>query len=130
MTPCSFRSCRTRRIARAAGTLIVLALPAVLMALVVGAGVPEAWWPHTGQAFAADDQPPAETARQAPCDLVVGPAEELCERAQHSPAPSSAYTGEASHAAVRAAWMVVPPVAGLAAVVVWRCRGAAGHGRR
>ncbi|WP_128380298.1 hypothetical protein [Streptomyces cavernae] len=129
MTTSSFSSSRTRRIARAAGTLIVIALPAVLLALVVGAGVPEAWWPQTGQAFAAD-QPHAESARRDPCDLIVGPAKEYCERGHHSATTSSASAGEAPHEGARAAWMVIPPMAGLAAVVVWRRRGVAGHGRR
>ncbi|MFG2681200.1 hypothetical protein [Streptomyces sp. NPDC048392] len=131
MTTSSFSSSRPRRIARAAGTLIVIALPAVLLALVVGAGVPESWWPQTGQAFAAD-QPHTAAARKDPCDLIVGPAKEYCERGNHSATTttSSASAGEATHEGARAAWMVIPPVAGLAAVVVWRRQGAAGHGRR
>lgn len=83
MTTSSFSSSRSRRIACAASTLIVIVLPAVLLALVMGAGVPESWWPQTGQAFAAD-QPHAESAHQDPCDLIVGPATDYCERGQHS----------------------------------------------
>lgn len=128
MTTSSFSSSRTRRIARAAGTLIVIALPAVLLALVVGAGVPEAWWPQTGQAFAAG-QPHAESARRDPCDLIVGPAKEYCERGQRTTTSSSSAVA-APHEGVRAAWMLIPPAAGLAAMAVWRRRGAAGHGRR
>ncbi|MEU5044550.1 hypothetical protein [Streptomyces griseorubiginosus] len=129
MTTSSFSSSRTRRITRAASTLIAIALPATLLALVVAAGVPEMWWPQTGQAFAAD-QPHAEPARQNPCDLIVGPAKDHCER-DHSPATtSSAAASEAPHGWARAAWTVVPSLAGLAAVAVWRRPGAAGHGRR
>lgn len=127
MTPSSFNSCRTRRIATLASTLIVLALPAVLLALIGGAGVPQSWWPQTGQAFAAD-QPHSASARQDSCDLIVGRAKEYCERGNHS-TTSSPSAGEAPHEGARAAWMLIPPAAGLAAVVVWRRSGAAGHGR-
>ncbi|MFR0367650.1 hypothetical protein [Streptomyces sp. MCC20] len=130
MTTSSFTSSRTRRIARAVGTLIVIALPAVLLALVVGAGVPDAWWPQTGQAFAADQPHTESGARRDPCDLIVGPAKEYCERGHHTATTSSAAAGKAPHEGAGAAWMVIPPVAGLAAVVVWRSRGAARHGRR
>ncbi|MCQ8833817.1 hypothetical protein [Streptomyces malaysiensis] len=128
MTTSSFSSSRTRRIARAASTLIVIALPAVLLALVVGAGVPESWWPQTGQAFTAG-QPRSDSARRDPCDLIVGPAKEYCERG-HRSSTSSSSAGAAPHEGAGAAWMLIPPAAGLAAVVVWRRRGAAGHGRR
>ncbi|MEU9286424.1 hypothetical protein AB0D57_17310 [Streptomyces sp. NPDC048275] len=125
MTASSFSSSRCRRIAAVASALIVIALPAALLALVVGAGVPESWWPRTGQAFAADSH--SGSARQDPCDLVVGPAKEYCERGTSSTASSA---DEAPRDGASAAWMVIPSAAGLAAVVVWRRRGAAGHGRR
>ncbi|MFD6285363.1 hypothetical protein [Streptomyces sp. NPDC060205] len=128
MTMSSFSSFRTQRIARAAGTLMVIALPAVLLALVVGADAPKAWWPQTGQAFAAD-QPHAESARRDPCDLIVGPAKEYCQRGHHSATTSSASAGEASPEGTKV-WRVLAPVAGLAAVGVWRRRGAGGPGRR
>ncbi|MFE1840711.1 hypothetical protein [Streptomyces sviceus] len=126
MTTSSFSSTRRRRIVCAASTLIVIALPAVLFALVMGAGVPESWWPQTGQAFAAN-QPHAESAHQNPCDLIVGPAKKYCERGQHS---TSSAVGEAPHEGAAAAWMLIPAASGLAAFVVWRRRDIAGHGRR
>ncbi|KMS74251.1 hypothetical protein ACM01_15190 [Streptomyces viridochromogenes] len=130
MTRSSFSSPISRRMASVASTLLVIALPAVLLALIVGAGVPESWWPRTGQAFAAD-QPHSSSARQNPCDLIVGPAKEYCERGHHSnTTTSSSSAGEATDEGARAAWTLIPPAAGLAAVIVWRRWGAAGHGRR
>ncbi|MGP4009974.1 hypothetical protein [Streptomyces sp. 4N124] len=123
MTASSFSSSRSRRIAAVAGALIVIVLPAVLLALALGAGVPQAWWPRTGQAFAAESH--SASARQDPCDLIKGPAKEYCERGT-SPTTSSAH--EAPRDDASAAWMLIPPAAGLAAVVVWRRRGT-GHGR-
>jgi hypothetical protein len=125
MTTSSFSSSRSRRIVCAASTLIVIGLPAVLFALVMGAGVPESWWPQTGQAFAAD-QPHAESAHQNPCDLIVGPATDYCERGQHA----TSSVGNAPHEGAGAAWMLIPAASGLATFVVWRRRGTAGHGRR
>ncbi|WP_069757788.1 hypothetical protein [Streptomyces sp. LUP47B] len=125
MTTSSFSSSRSRRIVCAASTLIVIVLPAVLFALVMGAGVPQSWWPQTGQAFAAD-QPHTESAHRNPCDLIVGPATDYCERGQHS----TSSVGKAPHEGTGAAWMLIPAASGLAAFVVWRRRGAAGHGRR
>ncbi|WP_328499628.1 hypothetical protein OG828_49145 [Streptomyces sp. NBC_00457] len=125
MTASSFSASRARLLATAASVLIAIVLPAALLALVVGAGVPEPWWPRTEQAFAADTH--SASARQDPCDLIAGPAKEYCERGANS-ATSSA--NAASRDGASAAWMLIPPAAGLAAVVVWRRRGTAGHGRR
>ncbi|MEY9988025.1 hypothetical protein ABIE67_000057 [Streptomyces sp. V4I8] len=127
MTTSSFSSSRSRRIASVASTLLVIALPAVLPGLVVGAGVPESWWPRTGQAFAAG-HPRSTSARQDACELIVGPAKEYCERG-HRSATSLSSAGGAPRGSASAAWMLIPPAAGLAAMVVWRRRGAAGHGR-
>ncbi|RRR86995.1 hypothetical protein [Streptomyces sp. RP5T] len=129
MTTSSFSSTHARRLARAASTLIVIALPTALLALVVGTGVPELWWPQTGKAFAAD-QPHAEPARQDPCDLVVGPAKEHCEPGRTPTTTPSVPAPEAPHRGARAASIVVPPMAGLAAIVVWRRRRSAVHRRR
>ncbi|MFF3489497.1 hypothetical protein ACFYXC_40660 [Streptomyces sp. NPDC002701] len=125
MTTSSFSLSRWRRIAAVASTLMVIALPAALLALAVGAGVPEPWWPRTGRAFAADS--PSGSAHQDPCDLIVGPAKKYCERGTNSPVPSAQESGRDG---VSTAWMVVPAAAGVVAVVVWRRQGAAGHGRR
>jgi len=113
---------RSRRLAAAASVLIVIALAIGVLVLAVGVGVPQAWWPHTGQAFAADARP----ADQDPCALIVGPAKDYCERGTTTTASASAeQPGIAG-----AAWRLVPAGAGLAALVVWRLRSAAGQRRR
>ncbi|MFF8932286.1 hypothetical protein ACF1AO_34040 [Streptomyces longwoodensis] len=127
MTTSSLNASRTRRIATWAGALAVMALPVVLLALIMGAGVPESWWPQTGQAFAA--APPHSGSTKDPCEKIEGPARKYCERGQRSSASSSA-ADEAPGEGSGAAWMVIPAAAGLAAVVVWRRRSAAGPGRR
>jgi hypothetical protein len=128
MSTPSFPSSRSRRVARTASALIVVALPAVLLALVIQTGVPQSWWPQTGQAFAAD-QTHIAAARTDPCDLIVGPAKEYCERGHQSATTSSPSASEVSHEGARAAWMAIPLAAGLAAAAVWLRRGTAGHGR-
>ncbi|MDQ0956072.1 hypothetical protein QFZ24_010081 [Streptomyces phaeochromogenes] len=131
MTTSSFSSSRCRRIAAVASALILIALPAALLALVVGAGVPESWWPRTGRAFAADSPSGSGSgsgsAHQDPCDLIVGPAKKYCERGT---SPTASCADESPRDGASTTWMVIPPAAGVAAVVVWRRRGAAGHGRR
>ncbi|NNN37748.1 hypothetical protein HLK59_47020, partial [Streptomyces sp. S3(2020)] len=55
MTACAPLSpARMRRVAVAASALSVLAVAATVLALVVGASLPEPWWPRTGAAFAAE----------------------------------------------------------------------------
>jgi len=128
MTTSPFSSSRCRRITAVASALMVIALPAALLALVVGEGMPESWWPHTGRAFAAGSGSGSGSgsARQDPCDLVGGPAKKYCERGTSSTASCA---DESPRDGASTAWTVIPAAAGLAAVVVWRCRGAAGHGR-
>ena len=105
---------RSRRVAAAASVLTVIAVVAGVLILVLGVGVPQGWWPHTGQAFAAD----AHSAHHDPCALIVGPAKAYCER-------GTTTTATAAHPAMAgAAWRLVPAGAGLAAVVVWRLRAA------
>src|SRR5687768_3943564 len=111
---------RSRRLAAAASVLIVIALAVGVLVLAVGVGVPQALWPHTRQAFAADARP----ADQDPCALIVGPAKDYCERGTTTTA-SAEQPGIAG-----AAWRLVPAGAGLAALVVWRLRSAAGQRRR
>lgn len=111
---------RSRRI-RAAAVLTVIAVATGVLVLALGAGVPDAWWPHTGQAFDASPPP----AHEDPCRLTVGRAKAYGgNRAAHStPAGhhSAATTGEA--------WGLVSLGAGVTALAVWR-RRAAGPGRR
>ncbi|MFD7283498.1 hypothetical protein ACFV80_42550 [Streptomyces sp. NPDC059862] len=113
----SFAPSRSRRLAAAASALTVIAVAAGVLVMAVGVGVPEAWWPHTGQAFATGARP----ADQDPCDLIVGPAKDYCERGTAASAEH--------HDAAGATWRLVPAGAGLAALVVWRRRSTAGQGR-
>ncbi|MGW2650899.1 hypothetical protein ACWC2T_39965 [Streptomyces sp. NPDC001393] len=109
---------RHQRIATAATVLTVIAIAAGVLVGALTMGVPEAWWPHTGLAFATD----AHTAHHNPCDLIVGPAKAYCER--------GAKNTDEHHGAAAAAWRLVPAGAGLAALLVWRSRNATGRRRR
>ncbi|MCX4740829.1 hypothetical protein [Streptomyces antibioticus] len=106
---------RSRRAAAAASALTMIAVVAFVIAL--GGGVPDAWWPHTGQAFAAD----ARTGHPDACASIVGPAKAYCERGTTAAAGRQDTAG--------AVWRLVPVAAGVAAVVVWRLR-APGQKRR
>ncbi|MFF3350909.1 hypothetical protein [Streptomyces sp. NPDC002779] len=117
MTSSAFN--HTQRHAAAAGALTVIAVAVGALVLAVGAGVPQAWWPHTGQAFAADNRP-ADPSR---CALIAGPVRNSCERG----ATTTAFAGQPGGA--DAAWGLVPAGAGVAALVMWRLRNA-GPGRR
>jgi hypothetical protein len=110
---------RSRRVA-AASVLTVIAVVAAAVVLALGVGVPQAWWPHTGRAFAADARPKGDD----PCGLIVGPGKVYCERG----AASSASAGRPDVAG--GAWRLVPAGAGVGALVVWRLRSAAGQRRR
>jgi len=111
---------RSRRIAAATSALVVVAVAVGVLVLARSTSVPKAWWPHTGQAFAIDARP----ARHGPCDRIVGLAKVYCERGTTASA-----SGEHPDIA-GAAWRLVPAGAGLAALVVWRRRSAAGQRRR
>ncbi|WP_060903249.1 hypothetical protein [Streptomyces europaeiscabiei] len=112
---------RSRHCAAAASVLTLIALVVGVLVLAVGVDVPQAWWPHTGQAFAADARP----ADQDPCDLIVGPAKDYCERGT----PTTTSASERPDGS-GAAWRLVPAGAGLTALMVWRRRSAAGQRRR
>ncbi|MET9913876.1 hypothetical protein ABZZ74_45315 [Streptomyces sp. NPDC006476] len=112
---------RSRRIAAAASVLAVIVALVCAVVLVLGAGVPEAWWPHTGQAFAAGTR----TVHQDPCALIVGPAKGYCERGATTTATAREKQDVAS-----AAWMLWTAGSGVAALMVWRLRGARGQRRR
>ncbi|MEW2078111.1 MULTISPECIES: hypothetical protein [unclassified Streptomyces] len=116
----SFSPSRSRRIATAASVLTVIVMAVGVLVLVLSVSLPEAWWPRTGQAFAAEDHP----ARHDPCGPIVGPAKEYCKRG--TAASASAGHHEASGTAW---WRLVPAGAGLAALVLWRGRNTAGRGR-
>ncbi|MGW0628496.1 hypothetical protein [Streptomyces sp. NPDC002758] len=110
---------RSRRVAAAASVLTVIAIVAGALVLALGVGLPDAWWPHAGQAFAAGTSP----AGDDPCALIVGPAKAYCER-------GATATTAGQQDVAGAAWRLVPAGAGVAALVVWRRRStAAGRGR-
>ncbi|RPF30276.1 hypothetical protein [Streptomyces sp. TLI_185] len=109
---------RSRRVAAAVSVLTVMAVVIAAVVLALGVGVPRGWWPHTGQAFAAD------AAHRDPCALIVGPAKAYCERG----AAAKASAGQPDVAG--GAWQLVPAGAGVGALVVWRLRSAAGQRRR
>jgi hypothetical protein len=111
---------RTRRHGAAVTVLTLIAVVVGVLVLAVGAGVPQAWWPHTGQAFAADAHPTG----QDPCALIVGPAKDYCERGTTT-AASAEQPGVAG-----AVCRLVPAGAGVAALMVWRLRSPAGQRRR
>lgn len=112
---------RAGRLRAAASILAVTAGAIGVLVLSVGMSLPEAWWPRTGQAFAAS----SPSAHEDPCGLIVGPAKAYCE-------PGTTNSGSADHhaEATGAAWRLVPAGAGLAALAMWRRRSAAGQRRR
>ncbi|KUN57244.1 hypothetical protein AQJ46_48030 [Streptomyces canus] len=109
---------RSRRIAAALSVISAIAVVGATVILALGVGLPDAWWPHTGRAFAAD------TAHHDPCALIVGPAKAHCERGAATTASA------AQHDVAGGAWRLVPAGAGVGALVVWGLRGAAGQRRR
>ncbi|MGW2108298.1 hypothetical protein [Streptomyces sp. NPDC001948] len=122
MTTSSFFSpSRSRRVACAASVITVVTVAAGILVLALGTGLPEAWWPRTGQAFAVDS-----TGRHSSsCALIKGPARAYCLRGGGTGAPSTQGSGDA------AAWKVVPAAAAaMGALVVWRRGTSTGHGRR
>ncbi|MBA4866211.1 hypothetical protein H1V43_33810 [Streptomyces sp. PSKA54] len=111
---------RSRRVAAASSVLMVIAVAAGLVVLALGVSMPEAWWPRTGQAFATDVHSPHKT----PCDLIAGPGKAYCERGSTTAAFAEGPRGAG------AAWQLVPPAVGVAALVLWRRRDTAVHRRR
>ena len=109
---------RSRRIAAASSVLAVITVAAGVLVPALSVGVPEAWWPHTGQAFAAHS-PAGHRDRCAP---IVGRAKAYCERGAAASASGHQLSG--------AAWPLVPTGAGVAARAVWRRRRVAGRRRR
>lgn len=110
----------SRRIAATASVLTVIAVTAGLLALALGTNVPQAWWPHTGQAFASDTRP---GRGQDPRDPVAAVAKEHCQ-------PGTTHSASAKRDEVAAAaWQLVPAGAGLAALTMWQRRRAAGQRR-
>ncbi|MFD4604375.1 hypothetical protein ACFWPQ_40960 [Streptomyces sp. NPDC058464] len=110
---------RSRHIATAA--CIVALIGVAVGAVVLGVILPDAWWPHTGQAFAAG----TGATHHDPCALIAGPAKTYCERGTTT---TEAATDR--HAVSSVAWRLVPACAGVAALMVWRLRPAVRQRRR
>jgi uncharacterized membrane protein len=109
---------RSRSVAAAASCLTVIAVAAGAVILALGVGVPDTWWPHTGQAFAAD----THTRHQDPCARIIGPAKAYCKR-------GATTTAAAKPDVSGGVWRLGTAAAGVAALVVWRRRSAAGQRR-
>ncbi|MFD0119267.1 hypothetical protein ACFVZL_37630 [Streptomyces sp. NPDC058320] len=93
----------------ATGTVIALLIAAIVF-VIAAPGVPSAWWPQTGNAFASSPSPsdtvttPVQGAAhgQAPaatpsnesdvCDAIVGPAHSYCLGAPPPPAFGGKFT--------------------------------------
>ncbi|MFJ1839819.1 hypothetical protein ACIOJ9_38920 [Streptomyces sp. NPDC088175] len=119
MTSSSFFSpSRSRRLAWAASIVTVFAVVAGVLVLVLGAGLPDAWWPHTGQAFATGE-------RGDSCALLEDPAKAYCE---HGSSPADGAPSQSGGDA--AVWKVVPAAAAVGALVIWRRGTSTGRGRR
>lgn len=114
----SFSPSRSRHLAAAASVLTVIVVALGVLVWVLSVSLPEAWWPRTGQAFAAEER----SVRHDPCGPIVGPAKEYCKR-------GTAASARHHDASRTARWRLVPAGAGLAALVMWRGRTAAGQGR-
>ncbi|OIJ88170.1 hypothetical protein BIV25_37350 [Streptomyces sp. MUSC 14] len=113
MTTSSFAPSRSRRIAAAFSVLAVAAVTAGVLMLAVSVGLPDSWWPQTGQAFAADAHAHVgQAGHHDPCAAIVGRAKAYCERGNATPEPGNHHAG--------AAWRLVPAGAGVAALVLWR----------
>jgi hypothetical protein len=103
---------RRRALAACTGTGTVIALLVAAIVFVIAApGVPSAWWPQTGDAFASSPSAPSDAVTtpvqgaahgQAPaatpsnesdvCDAVVGPAHSYCLGAPAPPASGGKFT--------------------------------------
>ncbi|MFE9476681.1 hypothetical protein ACFYOR_37620 [Streptomyces griseofuscus] len=108
---------RSRRIAAVSSALAVIIMVTGVLAVALSFGVPEAWWPHTGQAFAAQVQ----AGHLDRCAPIVGRAKAYCERGSAASA--------LGHRPSAAAWRLVSAGAGVSALMVWRGRRAAGRRR-
>ncbi|AYG77970.1 hypothetical protein DWB77_00077 [Streptomyces hundungensis] len=108
---------RSRRRAQTIGTLAVLAVLTAVITLGATVGVPEAWWPQIGSAFAAGPKPTPPAASAGPCALITGPAKDSCTA---TPASSGAQPDGAGAAD---AWRLAVPAAGLILVHTVRSSG-------
>ncbi|WP_438296297.1 hypothetical protein [Streptomyces sp. HUAS TT7] len=112
---------RSRRRAQTVGTLAVLTALAAVLTMFATVGVPDAWWPQIGSAFADSPHPTPSPAPADPCALITGPAKDSCT---HAPAPSGARQDGTGAADV---WRLAVPAVGL--VLVYAVRSSGRRGR-
>ncbi|MGW1966493.1 hypothetical protein ACWCPD_40285 [Streptomyces sp. NPDC001935] len=109
---------RSRRISAVVSAITVTGVVICAVILALGMVLPEAWWPRTGQAFAAGTR----SAHHDRCALIIGPAKAYCERG---------ITGaEDGPGGAGAAWRLGSASAGAGALLLWRLRHASGRRRR
>ncbi|MFJ9822296.1 hypothetical protein ACIRU3_45180 [Streptomyces sp. NPDC101151] len=113
----SFAPSRSQRLATAASALTAIAASVAVLLLALGVSLPTAWWPRTGQAFAAD----AAKAPTDACDRTAPPAKAYCERGRHA---TSAQSGRDA-----AAWKLLPAATAVGALAIWRRRTPTRQGR-
>jgi hypothetical protein len=93
---------------------------AISILLLAFTGVPDAWWPETGHAFAASHpsltpQAPSPDEGMHACDLIVGPAGDYCLRNGTQAAPH--VTGGDAGITPGRALLLVPVAVGIALAV-------------
>lgn len=116
----SFAPSRSRRLAAAVCALTAIAVAVGVLVLALGASLPQAWWPRTGQAFAPD----AAKAPADACGRIADPAKGYCERGRHATSAGSTQAGGDA-----AAWVLLPAASAVNALVIWRRRTPTGQGR-
>ncbi|MFF1714594.1 hypothetical protein [Streptomyces sp. NPDC058268] len=101
---------------------VLLAVASFVTGLALGPGVPEAWWPRTGAAFAATAPTrQADTVTASPdnpCDLIVGPVKEHCQRVHTTPPPEL----DRDRSPLTGALMLTPVALGIAVLLRLRRR--------
>ncbi|KRD17943.1 hypothetical protein [Streptomyces sp. Root264] len=116
----SFPPSPSRRLAAAASALTAITVTVGVLVLALGASLPQAWWPRTGQAFASD----AATAPANACNRITGPAKTYCERGRRASSAGSDRNGSGA-----AAWKLLPAATTVGALLVWRRRTPTRQGR-
>lgn len=81
----------SRRAARRARLVLALLLAAagIVTAFLIAQGIPDVWWPQTGNAFTPTAPHTGTGAHSDACDLIVGPARDYCQSADAPTAPSA-----------------------------------------
>ncbi|MGW1269792.1 hypothetical protein [Streptomyces sp. NPDC002491] len=118
----SFPPRRSRRLAAAASAFAAITVTVGVLVLALGASLPQAWWPRTGQAFAANAATAPATATA--CDRITGPAKAYCERGRHASSAGSDRDGSGA-----TAWRLLPAATAVGALLLWRRRTPTRQGR-